>query len=181
MFDGCATDNTRTCVYSARTFPDTGLDGICFGASDRRVACSSIAEGMDYFGQDGHYPGPARSFTDLGDGRVLDEVTLRVWTKTVVAAMNWSAARDHCRDLPLGAGAWRLPLRYELQALVNYAPDGATGLDAPFDASGATLIWTGTSLAGDESSTAWAINVLDGTVQRLGKVSAEPRALCVEE
>ncbi|MDI7269594.1 MAG: hypothetical protein QME96_16525, partial [Myxococcota bacterium] len=34
LFDGCATDTTRTCVYSARPFPDTGLGGICYGAAD---------------------------------------------------------------------------------------------------------------------------------------------------
>lgn len=181
MFTGCATDSTQTCVFVLRRFPDTGLDGICYDSENNRVRCDAFRPGFDYYGQDGHYPGPPRSFTDLGDGRVRDDVTGRVWTKTVAGAMNWSEAQDHCRNLLPVERPRRLPLRYELQALVNYAP-GGSGLDPPFEVpADTTLIWTGTSLAGAEYSTAWVVNVQDGTVQRRGKGSRDPRVLCVED
>jgi hypothetical protein len=182
LFDGCATDNTQTCVFSARSFPDTGLDGICFDVNGDQVACSAITSGMDYYGQDGHYPGPTRSFTDLTDGRITDVVTGLVWTKTATSQMSWTNAVSECDALALGSGSWRLPKRIELQALVDFSPAATGGVDAVFDVSGTgTQFWTSTELAGSESSTAWAVDLDDGTVTRLGKDSAQPRALCVEE
>ncbi|MDI7269802.1 MAG: DUF1566 domain-containing protein, partial [Myxococcota bacterium] len=104
------------------------------------------------------------------------------WTQTVSASMNWATAQSHCAGLSLGPNPWRLPVRHELMALLNYAPGATLGLDPAFSAEPATtLVWTGSSLAGSESSTAWLIDVRDGTVQRLGKVSALPRVLCVEK
>lgn len=182
LFDGCATDTSRTCVFSLHFLPDTGQGGTCYNADNEEVRCSTITESMDYYGQDGHYPGSPRSYTDLGDGRVQDNVTGLVWTQSASAAMNWNDARDHCAALALGTGSWRLPRRYELQALLNYGSHDTLGLDSQFSVgSGTTLLWTGTSLAGDESSTAWVVNASDGTVQRLGKISILPAALCVED
>gem|GEM_PF-4706735 len=82
----------------------------------------------------------------------------------------------------MGPNRWQLPLRYELQALVNYGSSATVGLDPPFNPDPATtLVWTGTPLAGDEFGTAWVVDLRDGTVQRRGKGSTEPRVLCVEE
>jgi hypothetical protein len=95
--------------------------------------------------------------------------------------MSWTDARDHCRGLGLAGSTWRLPYRHELLALVNYLPGAGAGLDSPFEAVGVTKIWTGTLLAGGESSTAWVVDAQTGTVERLGRGSTLPHVLCVED
>jgi len=181
LFSGCATDTTRTCVFTALDFPCTGQGG-CYNSSNQQIGCSNILPGHDYHGQDGHYPGIERSYDDLGDGRVRDEVTGLVWTRSAEGPMGWTAAKNHCEDLTLASVNWRLPKRYELQSLVDYGSDATVGLDPVFDVpAGTAFLWTGTSLAGAETSTAWVVNVADGAVQREGKASTQPRVLCVAE
>jgi hypothetical protein len=181
LFSGCATDNTRTCVYTSVPHPDTG-QATCYDVDNQPIACSSILPGHDYHGQDGHYPGPARVYNDLGDGRIHDTVTGLIWVQSVAAQMNWASANDHCNALTLASATWRLPKRYQLQALVDYSSTATSGLDGLFDVpGGTTFLWTGTALAGAESSTAWVVNVADGAVQREGKTSTQPRVLCVAE
>jgi hypothetical protein len=182
MFSGCATDDTQTCVFALHTLPDSGQEGICYDVTSTEVGCNLITEGMDYYGQDGHYPGPARSYVDNLNDTITDEVTGLTWTKIPSAEMDWDAAHTHCASLDLASTSWRLPKRYELQMLLDHSAATTVGIDPLFDVeSTATEFWTGTELAGDESSVAWVVNLASGTVIRVDKINSNPQALCVEQ
>ena len=181
MFDGCATDGSQTCVFSFFSLPDTGQTQ-CFDVSNKAVTCGTIGSGLDYHGQDGHYSGEKRSYSDLGDGTVRDNVTGLLWTKASGDSMSFTAAEDYCGSLALAGHAWLLPRRFQLQTLVNYGSDATVGIDAAFDLpDSAEAVWTSTPLAGAESSTAWTVDFKTGTVSRTGKDNPMPRVLCVAE
>lgn len=59
------------------TWPDTGQTK-CYNA---KVEIPCPAPGEPFHGQDAQYQGPARSYTDLGNGTVRDNVTGLVWEK----------------------------------------------------------------------------------------------------
>jgi hypothetical protein len=180
LFDGCATDNTRTCVFSVRALPDTNQTQ-CRDVSGAATECGDISSTMDYYGQDGHYPRQARSFTAVDENRVRDEVTGLIWAKSIGSASRWSEAETTCASLELGLKAYRLPTRFELLSLLDFGSQSTVGLPAQLGAaSDTTLLWTSTELAGEESSTAWAVDAQAGTMMRVSKDSVLPRALCVE-
>jgi hypothetical protein len=180
LFDGCSTDNTRTCVFSVQTLPDTGQTK-CRKVTGVSVDCGEITPSNDYFGQDGHYPRQPRSFAAVEDDRVRDEVTELTWAVEMGPASRWSQAVSYCGALSLGSEAFRLPTRFELLGLLDFGSTATVGLPAEFGASSETsLVWTATELAGEEASTAWAVDVVAGTVLRVSKDSVLPRALCVE-
>lgn len=181
LFDGCATDGSQTCVYSIYTIPDTGQTQ-CYDVDNRSIECKKITAGLDYYGQDGHYAGAARSYEDMGDGAVRDRVTGLRWTKAAGKPMSFRDAENYCGDLVLAGRAWRLPKRFQLQSLVDYGVDAAVGINGVFSVpDDAELFWTGAPLAGAESSTAWVVDFKAGALMRQGKDSPLPRTLCVSE
>jgi hypothetical protein len=182
MFSGCATDDTQTCVFAAIGLLDSGQDGICYDVTDSQVGCNLISEGMDYYGQDGHYTGTERSYQDNADGTITDLVTGLTWTQGPTTPVTWDEANSYCSGLTLAAADWRLPKRYELQMLLDHGTTTTVGIDPVFTVgSDAEEFWTGTELAGSESTTAWVVDLAAGTVIRLGKTNPTPQALCVQE
>ncbi len=182
LFDGCATDDTQTCVFSFHAIPDSGQAGECYNVSGSQVGCETIIETNDYYGQDGHYPGEVREYTDNEDGTVTDLATGLSWTRAPGDPDIWSSCKNYCESLSTGSGNWRLPDRIELQMLLDHGSGGSVGIDAEFEVPvGAEQFWTGTELAGSESTTAWVVDLADGTVLRLGKDNPTPRVLCVED
>ncbi len=83
-----------------------------------------------------HMPNPAASglpnpasYTDLGNGAVLDNVTCLVWEKAPDATQGfWQDNSDHCASLVTSSFAgysdWRLPTRVEMASLVDFARTG---------------------------------------------------------
>ncbi len=74
------------------TWPDIGQTK-CYDNS-AEIPCP--AEGQPFHGQDAQYQGPARSYTDLGNGTVRDNVTGLVWEQktNMTSGVNYSDPHD---------------------------------------------------------------------------------------
>jgi len=108
-------------------------------------------------------PNP-QSYTDNGDGTVLDDVTGLVWQESVDAMQYTSAsAAQHCLDQ---GGSWRLPTLIELASLVDYtrfnpAIDDVTFPDTPVIVPAVAFLSSSPFLI--EPSTSWIVDFSDGT------------------
>jgi hypothetical protein len=116
-----------------------------------------------------HLPNPF-SYTDRGDGTVIDNVTNLVWQKAVdksTQAFAWAAAPAYCAALTLPAPAgstWHVPTRIQALSLVDYTT--AAAMDAPFLGSGqppgGKYTWTSTpwvvSQISSKPQDAWMVN-----------------------
>ncbi len=120
------------------------------------------------FGEDSDYTINAPSFTDRGDGTILDNVTGLVWQKTDSGEMTWEAA---LRSAPATLGGftdWRLPTAQESFSLLNY--NSALALDPVYFASNAAgapgYFWTSDLYSGDNAR-AWATSAAGGLAPQL--------------
>lgn len=121
-------------------------------------------------GQDGYYKINPPSFTDNGDGTVLDSVTGLTWRKCALgrsgsdcmtgasASYTWSSAMSQCASL--GAG-WRLPTVVELTRLVNYGTSYTSIDESFFPATAPSPFWTSTPHA-TRLDVAWYVNFAQG-------------------
>lgn len=73
-------------------WPDTGQSK-CYN-NEEEIPCP--ASGEPFYGQDAQYQGPARSYTDLGNGTVRDNVTGLVWEQktNMDSVANYSDPHD---------------------------------------------------------------------------------------
>jgi hypothetical protein len=145
--------------------PATGTGG---------TACPSLTGPADKAYPRWHMPNPAAaalpnpfSYTDNGDGTVLDNITGLVWQKVVSGSATWAAAPAYCSSLTLPAPAgltWQVPTRIQLLSIVDYTTGAA--VDAPFLASGqppgGKYTWTSTPWVVSQIATkpqdAWMVN-----------------------
>jgi uncharacterized protein DUF1566 len=181
MFDGCSVNNTQTCVFSPFSFPDTGQADECYEADGTFANCSNITPGAEYYGQDGHYPGPGRSY-DTNTGWVFDQVTGLSWTVGPLSQDGWDNAVVMCDSEAAGSKTWRLPKRHELLSIVDYRSGVGVGVDSVFGFDSATKrVWTGSVLTGGDASTAWAVNFDTGGLVRVAKSDFSLWYICVAE
>ena len=129
LFDGCHCPNMPT----GTTMCSNGAEF---------VSCDTIGQESEWYGQDGHYPSDALSYTDNGDGTIRDELSGLVWATTPAAELSWSEANEYCLG---GAGGlpgegWRIPTVPELVSVVVFP--GMTP-DAVFDAP-VSITWAST-------------------------------------
>ncbi len=110
------------------------------------------------------------SYTDKGNGTVLDNVTGLVWQKAVAMAsqaFSWADAPGYCSGLTLPAPAglkWQVPTRIQLLSLVDYTTLAA--MDGPFLGSGqppgGKYTWTSTPWVVSQNPAkpqdAWMVN-----------------------
>lgn len=91
----------------------------CFGTAGAVIDCP--AEGATLYGQDAQYSRRAASYTDAGDGTVLDNNTALVWQKTPPnERLQYADALAYCGDLTLGGRTdWRVPSIKELYSLAD--------------------------------------------------------------
>ncbi|HEY9051951.1 MAG TPA: DUF1566 domain-containing protein [Gammaproteobacteria bacterium] len=149
---------------------DYTSDGIYNPAA---FTCLSPGSAWGPDGQDGYYSINTMSFTDNGDGTVIDNVTGLVWQKCSlgksgsdcsggsISSNTWSAAKVQCANLNLAGTGWRLPTVFELTQLVNYGRSYATIDQTVFPGTGASSYWTSTVHA-NQSSWAWYVNFAQG-------------------
>ena len=186
LYDGCAVDDSQTCVFSVVTLPST-RQAECWNIANEIVPCDTIAEGFDLYGQNGHYLSESREYVSKGDTVTEtnpgEDTPRAIWAKSPSAPMNYASAYEYCDLLDIGGSAnWRLPTRTELQGLQIYSPEVATGISGEFSIpAGVTQFWSSTPLASTFSSTHWVVNFSDGTITRLGIDSVSPSALCIME
>ena len=118
IFEAEAESETVSVGY---TYPivDTN-QGLCYDGTER-IDCP--AEGEAFYGQDSQYTGITPSYTDNGDGTIIDNVTGLVWTQEISSyAMPWSDAAGYCESLKTGSVTdWRLPSVKELWSLRDYS------------------------------------------------------------
>ena len=100
----------------AQGLPDTGQTK-CY---NNTVEIPCPQPGQAFYGQDAEYV-KARSYTDLGNGIVRDNVTGLEWQQaSAPGAYTWQQALDYCAGLFLGDhDDWRLPTIKELSTLEN--------------------------------------------------------------
>jgi hypothetical protein len=138
---------------------DSGGGGTPATGPDGGAACASLTGPADKAYPRWPMPNPVAaalpnpfSYTDNGDGTVLDNVTKLTWQKDVIQATQsytWADAPAYCSSLTLTAPAgstWQVPTRIQLLSLVDYTTGAA--MDGPFLGSdeppGGKYTWTGT-------------------------------------
>lgn len=122
-------------------------------------------------GQDGDYTINAMSFTDNGNGTILDNVTGLVWQKCALGGTGndclggttvshtWSNAQTQCAVL--GAG-WRLPELFELANIIDYGTSYSTVNSTAFPATAPAAFWSATAHP-LYTTMAWTVNFAQGT------------------
>ncbi len=121
------------------------------------------------FGDDGDYTINPLSYTDNGDGTILDNVTGLTWQKCTMgqsgldcatgtaATYDWATAGTTCGSLSLAGTGWRLPTDYELMTIVDYSVYSPAIDTAYFPKTVSSDYWSSTSFA---PFTTYAWNVL---------------------
>ncbi|MBI9045882.1 MAG: DUF1566 domain-containing protein [Anaerolineaceae bacterium] len=109
--------NTQT--TTSLTYPIVDTDqGNCFDAQNQ-VDCPQM--GSAFFGQDSQYTGKQPSYTNNGDGTILDNVSGLMWQQDPGEKMTYSQAVAGASDLDLvGYSDWRLPSIKELYSLIQF-------------------------------------------------------------
>jgi len=115
-----------------------------------------------------------RSYTDLGNGIVRDDVTGLEWQQaTAPGTYIWEEALEYCEDLSLANyDNWLLPNRNELQSLVDYSQ-----YDPSIDTTFFTMVsssysyWLSTTIVKDLYS-AWIVDFYFGEVVHSEKTSS---------
>lgn len=113
--------STQMVAASEVSFPlvDTMQDK-CFDSIGDEIECP--AEGEALFGQDAQHPRLAASYTDNGDGSVLDNNTGLLWEKTPQNdRLQYADALAYCESLELAdKDDWRVPSLKELYSLADF-------------------------------------------------------------
>jgi len=152
----------------------SGADGGTPATGTGGAACPSLTGPADKAYPRWHMPNPAAadlpnpfSYTDNGNGTVLDNVTGLVWQKVVSGTGTFATAPAYCSGLTLPAPAgmtWQVPTRIQLLSIVDYTTGAA--VDAPFLANGqppgGKYTWTSTpwvvSQIATKAQDAWIVN-----------------------
>lgn len=101
------------------TLVDTMQDS-CYNVTGDEISCP--AEGEPLYGQDVQNPRIAASYTDNGDGTVLDDNTGLLWQQTPeFDRKQYTDALAYCDALNLGGlSNWRVPSIKELYSLADF-------------------------------------------------------------
>ncbi len=170
--DGADYGCTPTHVMS--TLPDTGIEQ-CYIGSYPEISCPDPGE--PYYGQDAQYVTNRMSFTDHGDGTVIDNVTGLMWQQEDDdVKRDWYGAINYCGSLDLaGHTDWRLPDEYELQAIVDYGRGNPTIDTTYFPGTDSSGYWSVSPIA----EYAWQATFRHGIIQLAQKDSPHGYVRCV--
>lgn len=178
---------------AVQRIPDTGQtkcyydyidDGIYIPAES---TCLDPGSAWSPDGQDGYYAINTMSFTDNGDGTILDDVTGLTWQKCpfgksssdcsigTSTAYTWSAAQSQCANLNLAGTGWRLPTVFELTQIVSYA-NGST-IDSTAFPGTSSIYWSST--AHSNLFWAWYVNFTQSGITWADNQTAEHFVRCV--
>lgn len=127
------------------------------------------------------------TYSDEGDGTVLDEVTGLRWEKDAPSDQgSWDDALAYCEGLSLGGwNDWRLPTRVEITSVLDYSKPGWSadafpGAAGGFHRTASDWILTIEQIgAGAGKDFAWAFNMSDGIVSNAYSKASDARYRCV--
>jgi len=119
----------------------------------------------DTFGEDSDYTINPPSYTDNGDGTVMDNVTSLMWQQEADDTQRtWAEACTYCDDLSLGGfNDWRLPSKKELLSIVDCGSDNPSIDTTYFSGTNSSYYWSSTTDA-DDTSDACFVNFSAGSV-----------------
>ena len=111
---------------------------------------------------------------------VSDSSTNLMWQDDSTSIMEWSNAITYCEDLTLGGYAdWRLPNRFELISLINYAKSSPAIKESVFQFSPSNPYWSATSRHSNNSD-AWFVHFESGYSNKKDK-SLNSSVRCVRD
>ena len=114
------------------------------------------------FGEDADYTINPPSFTDNGDGTVLDNVTGLVWQKADGGEMTWPGAVLYAQTNRVGGQSdWRLPASHEAFSILDHSKVNPALNTNFFTLSAAQYWWTADPQVAD-ATRIWAINAGGG-------------------
>ena len=156
--------------------PDTGQTSCYYDYTNdgfyiptESTYCPDPGSGWSPDGQDGYYTINAMSFTDNGNGTVLDNVTGLTWQKCslgqsgnncatgALASHGWSEARNGCAQLGTG---WRLPTIFELTQIADFSQSMGSINETAFPNTGLSSYWT-SSIHPVDPDFAWLVDFVD--------------------
>jgi hypothetical protein len=93
---------------------------------------------------------------------VVDTATGLTWQRAApTATYTWDAAKTYCAGLTLGgigAGAWRLPRKLELESIVDYGSSTSPAVDtAAFPNTTSTAFWSSSQYIISADSAWWVM------------------------
>ncbi len=114
------------------------------------------------FGEDADYTINPPSFTDNGDGTVMDNVTGLVWQKADGGEMIWSNAVVYAQTNRVGGQSdWRVPASHEAFSILDHGRVNPALNTNYFTLSAAQYWWTADPQVADATHV-WAINAGGG-------------------
>ena len=137
------------------------------GASPSRTSWSlpDTGQTVSYtptFGEDADYTVNPPSYTDNGDGTVLDNVTGLMWQKADSGELTFESATNYPASLTLGGFSdWRLPTAHELYGIMHLGVTNPALNTNVFTASAAEYWWSSDRQV-NISSNIWASNAGGG-------------------
>ena len=152
--------------------PDTGQT-TCYDELGAAINCLGT-------GQDGEFTVNPVTYTDLGNGTVLDNYSGLVWQKTDDDQLRfWAAANTYCMNQysPDGSTSWRLPTRRELVRLANRSMH-TPSINPVFTGTNPWSYWTATPVA-NSTTGAWHVDFQNGYYTTATKSLFALRVRCV--
>ena len=136
----------------------TFLNGLSSETVTRKYSYQTIATGQTSIyatGDNGtNQTGVARSYTNNGDGTVMDNYSGLIWQRCsrgqnndsscsgTATTANWATAESYCSGLSLAGKTWRLPTLNELADLVDYSAASPAINTTNFPATVANYYWS---------------------------------------
>jgi hypothetical protein len=121
------------------------------------------------------------SYTDNGNGTVIDNVTGLMWQKASSPGQYvHTQAVAYCPTLTLGGRTdWRLPSQIELLSIVDYGVGDPSINSTYFPSTPGSGFWSSTVVTG-VSTTAWSVSFGDGLTYSIDNLKSIPAfARCV--
>ncbi len=108
------------------TYPIVDTDVAKFFSDNEEIEAPS--PGDPFYGQDATYMGNSPSYTDPGDGTIIDEVSGLTWEKNMGQKITYTEAFIKADTLTLGGFEdWRVPTIKELYSLISIYRTGFGG------------------------------------------------------
>jgi hypothetical protein len=157
----------------AAPVPDTG-QAKCYDL-ENEIPCPEPGE--QFYGQDANYDITPRSYADLGNGIVRDNVTGLEWQQaTAPGTYTWQQAFDYSQYLSFASHTdWRLPTIKELSTLLDKSMLGLgpTIDQTAFPGTMELYYWSSTSAGGESPDSSWGVDFMSSYIGTASKTDSK--------